>query len=90
MSGDCIFSGCNKGNIVVFGKSQVNIASIERNTSVDESFHSLIETEESSEDDIDNGNEGSHFKTTDSKKVKNMGESSDCSIYVIDDSLIED
>lgn len=87
-TGDCNFSGCSKGNIVVFGKSQVNIASIEKNTSVEESFHSLIELEESSEENIaDSGNEDNNFKGADDKNVRNTPEAT---IYVIDDSLIED
>lgn len=90
-AGDCKFSGCGKGNIVVFGKSQVNIASIQKNTSIEESFHSLIELEESSEENIaDSGNEDNNFKSTDDNKFRNMPETTDSSIYEIDDSLIED
>ncbi|KAL5281630.1 SHCBP1 family protein [Megaselia abdita] len=89
--GECNFLSCKKGNIVLFGKSQINIQSIEKNISVDETFHSLIETEESSEDNIgDSGNEDNSHKSTTTKNARNMADSSDCSIYLIEDSLIED
>lgn len=92
LSGDCTFSGCVKGNIVLIGKSQITIESIEKNASVDETFHSLIETEEeSSEENIaDSGNEDNNYKIADTKNARNMADSSDCSIYVIEDSMIEE
>lgn len=74
--GDCSFTGCNMGNIIVSPKSIATV-SIERNTSLEESFHSLTEPEillETSKD-----------ADTSIEDSQNVNDLSDGPIYEIED-----
>lgn len=69
-------------------KSNISPSTFEKNTSCEDSFHSFIEIHETSEEHIeDSGHEDNNFETDTSKSQNNN--LNDCSVYVLEDSIIE-